>query len=90
MSSRHQRSALRHHGYADNQFGSRHQPIIGQARDMQLRAQVTLIVRVYCKRQYMSYKKVQTCYVNVSQSDMTKVRNSCSQASMYFCEEILT
>ncbi len=38
MNSRHKGSALRHQGYADNQFGSSHQPIIGQARDMQIKA----------------------------------------------------
>ncbi len=36
--NRHQGSALKYHGFADSQIGTRHQPIIGQARDTQIRA----------------------------------------------------
>ncbi len=36
--NRHQDSVLKYHGFADSQIGTRHQPINGQARDMQIRA----------------------------------------------------
>ncbi len=38
MINRHQGSALKYHGCTDSQIGIRHQPIIGQARDRQIRA----------------------------------------------------
>ncbi len=99
--SRHQGSALKYHGFADSQIGTRHQPIIGQARDMQIRVAlapdveltVTCVdincskhdLRAYINSQGILHKDVEvlqegpnynTFYVKVSQSDMTKVRNS--------------
>ncbi len=38
MINRYQGSALKYHGFADSQIGTRHQPIIGQEWDTQIRA----------------------------------------------------
>ncbi len=53
--NRHQGSSLKYHGFADSQIGTRHQPIIGQARDTQIRAAPAPDVELTVSHVYINF-----------------------------------